>query len=58
MTTNDLYIALADVFKTKNVTDQEGKPVNIVDGLFAIAQSLDRIALAIELYEDEPEDES
>ena len=58
MSNADLYIALADLLKTKNVTDQEGNPVNIVDGLFAIAQSLDRIALAIELYEDEPEEES
>jgi hypothetical protein len=58
MSNTDLYIALADLLKTKNVTDQDGNPVNIVDGLFAIAQSLDRIALAIELYEDEPEEES
>jgi hypothetical protein len=41
------YGDLDRVFESPNELDSNGEPANVVDGLFAIARSLDRIADAL-----------
>lgn len=40
--------AICDTLMTPNEEDRNGEPANVVDGLFAIARSLDRLARAVE----------
>jgi hypothetical protein len=40
--------AMTDVFVSPNESDSNGEEANVVDGLFAIARALNRVAKAIE----------
>lgn len=40
--------AIGSAFISPNESDSNGEPANVVDGLFAIARALERIALAME----------
>lgn len=44
--------AIVDAGVTPRESDRNGEPANIVDGLFAIARSIDRLAGAIEASGD------
>jgi hypothetical protein len=39
---------VGDGLMTPNVKDENGEKMNVVDGLFAISRSIDRLARAIE----------
>lgn len=50
MATNDKLInALIRVFESPNECDSNGEPPNVVDGLYAIARAIRRLANAVEL---------
>lgn len=44
----EIAAALRDTLISPNESDRNMEPANIVDGLFAIARGLDRVATAIE----------
>ena len=44
----DLADAIREVFISPNEADRNFEPANVVDGLFAIARALNRLAAAIE----------
>ena len=45
--------ALRDTLISPNEADQNFEPANVVDGLFAIARAIDRLARAIEATQHE-----
>lgn len=46
--TSDSVDRLADCFTSPNETDSNGETANVVDGLFAIARAIGRLADVIE----------
>jgi hypothetical protein len=44
----DTYHGLREVFISPNESDRNGEPANVVDGLYAIARAIARLAQAIE----------
>jgi hypothetical protein len=45
--TDSITTAIGRVFISPNEADSNGEPANIVDGLFAIARSIDGLATAV-----------
>lgn len=52
---SDLGDSLRAVLESPNEWDSNGEPANVVDGLFAIARALNRVAKAIEDQSEAPE---
>lgn len=48
--TPDVGEALLEAFISPNETDSNLEPANVVDGLFAIARAVDRLAEAIKSF--------
>jgi hypothetical protein len=44
---NDIAVVLGEVLASPNESDSNGEAANVVDGLFAIARALNRVAAAI-----------
>jgi hypothetical protein len=53
----DVAQAVWGTFRTPNEVDSNGEPANMVDGLFAIARAIDRLAEAVDRFADEYEDD-
>jgi len=49
--------AVWNTLRTPNEVDSNGEPANLVDGLFAIARSIDRLAEAVDRLADEYDDD-
>lgn len=47
----DQLSALQEVFSSPNESDSNGEPANVVDGLFAIARAINKLAIQLEKKE-------
>lgn len=48
LTDEQIAKAIADTLSSPNEADRNGEVANVVDGLYAIARALDRVARALE----------